>query len=94
MKNKKLLYIFKFEFTKILSLSETYRRHTGDPSETEIPDRRPIGDLDMLHWRPYGDRHAPPETHWRLTFLARDRHICLINRLTCLIRVLTLFQFK
>ena len=34
----------------------------GDPSETDMPDRRPIRDLDMLHQRPIGDRHAPSET--------------------------------
>ena len=45
------------EFTKILLLSETHRRPIGnilegDPSETDMPDRRPIGDLNMLHQRP------------------------------------------
>ena len=36
-------------------LLETYRRPTyliGDPWVTDMPDRRPIEDLDMLHWRP------------------------------------------
>ena len=36
--------IIIFEFTKILLLSETFRRPIGDPSDTDIPDRRPIGD--------------------------------------------------
>ena len=50
----------------------------GNPSETNMPDRRPshasletqwrptclIGDLDMFHRRP---RHASSETHWRQT---------------------------
>ena len=42
-----------------------YRRPIRDPSETDMPDWRPIGDLDMLHWRlacPIGNRHAPSET--------------------------------
>ena len=60
------------EFTKILLLSETYRRLIGDPSETDLPHRRPIGDrhasseTDMPHRRPtcfIGDRHASSETH-------------------------------
>ena len=60
------------EFTKILLFSETYRRTIGDPSEnhrraigdqskTEMPDRRQIEDLDMLHLGltcPTGDQHA------------------------------------
>ena len=57
-----LLLCFKFsiynEFTKILLLSETYRRPIRDLSETH---RRPLGDLletDMPDWRPIGDRLA------------------------------------
>ena len=52
----------------------------GDPSETDMPDWRPIGDLnmlhqrlacligdlDMLHWR---HQHAYSETHWKPTYL-------------------------
>ena len=32
----------------------------GDPSETDMPDQRSIGDLYMLHRRPTssGDQHA------------------------------------
>ena len=55
--------------TKFL-LSETHQRHIRDPSETDMPDRRPIGDrhassltstcfivdIDMLH------RGDPSET--------------------------------
>ena len=46
------------EFTKILFLSETYRRPIRDQHE----NRRPLGGLDMLHRRLIGDRHAPSET--------------------------------
>ena len=31
------------EFTEILLLLETHLRPIGDPSETDMPDRRPIG---------------------------------------------------
>ena len=45
-------------YTKILLLSETHRRPFGDPSETDMPDHRPVGD-PLLHRRPIGDQHAP-----------------------------------
>ena len=38
-----------------------YRRPIGDPTNTEIPDRKPIWNLYMPDWRPtwlIGDRHA------------------------------------
>ena len=57
--------IIKREFTKILLLSETYRRPISDLLETHW---RPIGDpleTDMPHRRPIGDRHASSETHRR-----------------------------
>ena len=57
-----LTFIEFFEFTKIFLLSETHPRPIGDPSETDMPVRRPIGDLDMLHRRPIGERPAPSET--------------------------------
>ena len=41
--------------------SETHWRPIGDLSETDMPDRRRIGDLDILHWRltcPIGERHV------------------------------------
>ena len=69
------LYIVGFEFTKILLLSETYRRPIRDLSETH---RRPtcfIGDpseTDMPHRRPMGDRPASSETHRRPTCLIGD----------------------
>ena len=47
---KKKLYFL--EFTKILLLSETYRRPIGDPSETDMPDRKPrhaSSEIDMPH---------------------------------------------
>ena len=59
------------EFTKILLLSETYRRTIGDPLETNMPNRRPTGligylsgprRVDMLHQKPISNRHAPLET--------------------------------
>ena len=37
----KLIIEHKFEFTKILLLSKTYRRPIGDLSETDMPDLRP-----------------------------------------------------
>ena len=52
-----------------------YRRPIGDPSEIDIPKRKPIGDFDMLHRRPtcpIGDRHAP----WEKTFTIGDLHGC------------------
>ena len=64
------------EFTKILLLSETYRRPIEDPSETH---RRPtcfIGDpseTDMPHRRPIGDQHVSSEIHQRPTCLIGDR---------------------
>ena len=67
------------EFTKIFLLLETYRRHIGDPSETDMPDQRPFGDpseTDMSHWRPpclIGDQHVWSETHWRPTCLIGNR---------------------
>ena len=45
----------------IKDLLETYMYLIGDPSETKMPDRRPIG-----------DQHAWSETCWRLTCLIRD----------------------
>ena len=69
------------EFTKLLFLSETYRKPIGDPSETDIPHRRPtslIGDqhpsseTDMPQRRPIGDQHASVETHRRPTCLSGD----------------------
>ena len=45
-------------------ISETHVRLTcliGDPSKTNMPDRRPIGDLYMLLWSPkcpIGDQHV------------------------------------
>ena len=44
-----------------LQLLETYRRPIGDLSETDMPDRRPIG-----------DRHAWPENNRRPTCLIGD----------------------
>ena len=49
-----------------------YRRPIGNPSETEMLNRRPIGDLNMLRRRPIGDRHYPLETHGRQTYLVGD----------------------
>ena len=85
---------FFYEFTKILLLSETYRRPIRDLSETH---RRPtcfIGDpseTDMPHRRPtclIGDQHASSETD-----MPHQRPTCLIGdpsethrRPTCLIR--------
>ena len=52
---------------KILLPSETY----GDPLEINMPDWRPIGDLEMLHWRliclirDASETDMPGETHWR-----------------------------
>ena len=51
-----------------------------DPLETDMPYRRStclIIDLNMLHWRPIGDRNAPSEIHWRPTFLVGDQHALL-----------------
>ena len=76
------VFVFIYEFTKILLLSETLRRPIGDPhawsethrrphnasSETDMPDQRPIGDLDMLHWRQTCFIRDPLETDmpdWR-----------------------------
>ena len=61
----------KFVLTKILLLSEAYRRPRcliEDSSETDMPARRPIRDWHAqpdTHRRPkcsIGDRHAPTET--------------------------------
>ena len=79
------------EFTKILLLSETYRRPIGDLLETH---GRPIGhpsEIDMPHQRPIRDRHASLETHQRPTCLIGDRHASLetgmpYRRPTCLIK--------
>ena len=63
------------EFTKILILSKTYQRPIRDPSETNMPERRPIGEIDMPHWRPtclIGDpleTDMPDKTHQRPIFL-------------------------
>ena len=62
-------------------LSETHRRPKfliGDPSETNMPDRRPIRDRHASsdsHRRPtflIGDQPATVETHWRRTCLIGD----------------------
>ena len=63
-----------------------YRRPIGDPTETDMPYRRPtclilrptcvIG--DMPDWRPtclIGDRHVSLETHRRLTCLIGDSFV-------------------
>ena len=52
------------EFTKILLLSETYRRPIRDLLETDMPHRRPTCLIR--------DQHASSETHWRPTCLIRD----------------------
>ena len=67
------IYIFLHYYNyqrSIGDLSETNimhdRRNIGDSSETDMPDWRPIGDLDMLHQRPtcpFRDRHTPLETN-------------------------------
>ena len=73
-----------------------YRRPIRYPSETNMPDQRPVGDrhatleTDMPHWRPtchIGDQHASTETdmpHWRPM---RDQHAYseIHQRPTCLI---------
>ena len=46
----------------MLILSETYRRTVGELSETDMPDWRPIEDLDMLHRRPICFIGDPLET--------------------------------
>ena len=60
-----VILLSQHEFTKILLLLETRQRPIGDQSETnmpdwrpqhasletDMPDRRPIGDLNMLHRR-------------------------------------------
>ena len=83
-----------YEFTKILLLSETYRRPNRDPSQTH---RRPtclIGDpseTDMPDRRPIGDQNSRSETHPRPTCLIGDLYVSSENdmphrRPTCLIR--------
>ena len=73
----------------IVDLAETHQRPTcfiGDPLETDIPDRRP--------------QYASLETHWRLTCPSKTEILgwrptyMPTQRLACLIRVLTLFQYK
>ena len=66
------------------NLSEPHRRPTcliGDPSETDMLDRRPVGDWHVwleTHQRPtclIRDRHASSETnmpHWRPTCFIGD----------------------
>ena len=48
-------------FTR-LNGENNYRRAIRDPSETLYRPACLIGDIDMLHRRPIGDRHAPLET--------------------------------
>ena len=54
----------------------------GDTSETDMPDRGPIGDRDILHRRPtclIGDPSKTDMPHRRLRCLWRpigDRHAC------------------
>ena len=62
-----------------------YRRHIGDPSETDMSIRRRIKDLDMLHRRPTSLIGYPPETnmpHRRPTYPSEAD--MLHRRPTCL----------
>ena len=55
----------EYEFTKILLLSQTYQRPIGDLSETQRRPTCLIGDpsdTDMPYRRPIRDRHASSET--------------------------------
>ena len=78
------------EFRKILLVSETHREPIcligdlyGDPSETNMPDRRPIRDFDMLYWIPIRNRHTPSETDMPdrqpIGALMKDQHTFLIG---------------
>ena len=80
----------KIEFTKILSLSETYRRPAGDLSNTHqrptclIGDRHVQSETDMPNQRPtclIGDLHAWSETSTCFieTYLPHLKLTCLID---------------
>ena len=81
-----------FVFIGFTFKSQHYFLYLGDPSETDMPDQRPIGDLNLLNRRPIWDRHAPSETdmpdrrkidmpimpNWRPTCLIEDLSKSLI----------------
>ena len=51
---KKLKFFFRVYENIIIigDLSETHRRPRHASSETDMPDRRPIGDLEIINWSP------------------------------------------
>ena len=66
-----------FRFHKNIIIIETYRRLVGDLSETHRRQIYLIGDpseTDMSDRRPMGDRHASLETRRRPTCLSRDQN--------------------
>ena len=76
-KNLICIYIKKFK-----NISRYFRIHEniiiiGDPSKTEMPDRRPIGDLSETHRRPW---HASSETRLKPTYPNILFHYIFVNK--------------